>query len=284
MRASFSLAAAVHNARLWNASGLQMLRATWQYRGFVWGMVKREFQARYLNSLLGSLWAVLNPLAMILIYTVIFSRVIGARLPGVNDTWAYGAYLCAGLLPWTCFTELVLRSQTTFIENANLLKKMSFPRITLPVILLLSTTVNFAIMFGIFVAVLLAIGRMPGAALVAFVPLFVLQQLFALGAGIFLGTLNVFFRDIAQLVGVAFQFWFWFTPIVYSIAALPERLQAWFRLNPMTAFVGAYQQIVLNARWPDWTAFLPHLAGTLAILALALFTFLKLSGEMIDEI
>src|SRR3972149_990461 len=107
MRPIPSAMVALRNERPLNASGLQMLRATWQYRGFVWGMVKREFQVRYLNSLLGSLWAVLNPLAMIIIYTVIFSQVMHARLPGVDDTLAYSLYVCAGLLPWTYFTELL---------------------------------------------------------------------------------------------------------------------------------------------------------------------------------
>src|SRR6185369_12549947 len=121
------------------------VRAVWQYRGFVSGMVAREIQARYLQSLFGSAWALLNPAAMIAIYTVIFAQVMQARLPGLDDRFAYSIYLCAGILPWMYLTEVLTRSLTVFIDNAALLKKVSFPRITLPVILLLGSTVNFVI-------------------------------------------------------------------------------------------------------------------------------------------
>ncbi len=115
---------------------LGLSRSLWGYRGFVLGSVKREFQSRYRGSLFGALWTVLNPLSMIVVYTVIFSQVMRARLPGVDDGLAYSVYLCAGLLTWGLFAEITSRSQSMFIENANLLKKISFPRICLPVIVL----------------------------------------------------------------------------------------------------------------------------------------------------
>lgn len=261
-----------------------MPRAVWQYRGFIVGMVAREFRARYLHSLLGSFWALLNPLATIAIYTVVFSQVMRARLPGVDDTLAYSLYLCAGLLPWTYFTELIGRSQTVFLEHANLLKKMSFPRVSLPVILLLSSTINFLMSFALFLLFIVVTGRFPGWVILGFIPLLALQQAFALGIGIFLGTMNVFFRDVAQFVGVALQFWFWLTPIVYSISILPEAARRTFELNPMYSLVSAYQRIVLHMEWPEWGQFRWHVVGTAAVLALAFFTFQRLSGELVDEL
>ena len=109
-----------------------MVKALWNYRGFISGSVKREFQSKYRNSLLGALWTILNPLAMIIVYTVIFSEVMRAKLPGVDSTFGYSIYLCAGILTWGLFAELVGRSQTVFLDNANLLKKISFPRLCLP--------------------------------------------------------------------------------------------------------------------------------------------------------
>lgn len=270
--------------RLLSLPGAMLLRAVWQYRGFVLGMVGREFQARYLHSLLGSAWAVLNPLAMILIYTVIFSQVMRARLPELDDTLAYSLYLCAGILPWGAFTELLSRSVTVFLDHASLLKKVSFPRISLPVILLLSTSLNFAIVGSLFVLVLAVTGRFPGWVILAVLPLFALQQAFALGLGILLGTVNVFYRDVAQTLGVALQFWFWLTPIVYSTALLPEAARAWFALNPMAAVIGAYQQIIVAGQWPDWSQFRFHLLGALLTLALGFVAFHRLSGEMVDEL
>jgi homopolymeric O-antigen transport system permease protein len=267
-----------------SVSAALMLRALWQYRSFIWGMVAREFRARYVSSLLGGLWAVLHPLAMIAIYTIIFSSVMRTRLPGLDDTLAYSLYLCAGLFPWFYFSEVLQRSQTVFLEHANLLKKMSFPRISLPVILLLSSTIHFCITFALFVALLLATGRFPGWPLVAFIPLLALQQAFALGLGIFLGTLNVFFRDVSQFVGVLLQFWFWLTPIVYAVGVIPATVQRLVALNPLYGPIRAYQQIVLQAEWPGWSAVtLPAVAAFVALVA-GFVAFQKLSGELIDEI
>jgi lipopolysaccharide transport system permease protein len=261
-----------------------MLRALWQYRGFMLGMVGREFRARYVNSLLGGAWAVLNPLVIIAIYTIIFSGVMRARLPGADDHLAYSLYLCAGLLPWMYFAELVTRSQTVFLEHATLLRNVSFPRISLPAILVLTSTVNFLIIFGIFLGFLLVTGRFPGWRILAFFPLLALQQAFALGLGILLGTVNVFFRDVAQLVAVALQLWFWFTPIVYSIASLPEWARQLFELNPLFRLVSAYQGIIVQGQWPQWSSLTGHLLLAAVVLVIAFVTFSRLSGEMVDEI
>lgn len=99
-----------------------ILRPVWKYRGFVLGSVKREFQTKYRNSLLGAAWNIINPLAMIVVYTVIFSQVMQTRLPGVANTFGYSIYLCAGVLTWGLFTEITTRSQNMFLDNANLLK------------------------------------------------------------------------------------------------------------------------------------------------------------------
>ena len=103
-----------------------ILKNLWAYRGFISGSVKREFQMKYRNSMLGAAWTVINPLAMIVVYTVIFSQIMRMRLPGAESNFAYSVYLCAGVLTWGFFAEIVNRSQTVFIENANMLKKLSF--------------------------------------------------------------------------------------------------------------------------------------------------------------
>lgn len=261
------------------------LMALWRYRGFVLGMVGREFRARYLGSLLGIFWAVLNPLAMIFVYTVIFSNVMGARLAGAtNDTMAYGIFLCAGLLSWNFFAELLGRCQNIFIEQANLLKKLNFPRITLPVILFLSTGINFIIIFGIFIVFLTLSGRFPGWNLLFFIPLLLIQQGFALGLGMLLGTLNVFFRDIGQAVGIILQFWFWFTPIIYPVSILPESIRELIYLNPMTQLTIGYQQIILKNTPPVWALLKFHFLGTILMLLIGLIVFTRLSDDIVDEL
>lgn len=259
-------------------------RALWRYKGFVSGMVGREFRIRYLNSLFGSIWSILNPLAMIFVYTVIFSKIMQARLAGNNDTMAYGIFLCAGLLPWGFFSELLARSPNIFIEHANLLKKINFPRVTLPVILFLSTAINFVIIFSIFLLFLLIAGRFPGLSIFAFVPLLIIQQAFALGLGMVLGTMNVFFRDVGQFIGIVLQFWFWLTPIVYPATILPQRIRSIIDLNPMTSLVAAYQDLVLEGRWPEWSLFRFQIIGALLTLLIGFVVFRKLSGDIVDEL
>lgn len=263
---------------------MERLRALWQYRGFVVSMVAREFRSRYLGSLLGSIWSVLNPLAMIFIYTVIFSRIMRAKLPGIDDSMAYGMYICAGLLPWTYYIELLSRFPNIFLDQASLIKKVNFPRITLPVIALLSSTINFLVIFSVFMAFLALTGRFPGWVVLAFIPLLIIQQLFVIGLGILLGSVNVFFRDVGQFLGVLLQFWFWFTPIVYPITILPEKARIIINLNPLTPLVQAYQNIIIYHQWPLWSHFIPHLLGALLALGIGFMAFSRLSGEMVDEL
>jgi lipopolysaccharide transport system permease protein len=260
------------------------LKALWAYRGFVLGMVARDFRGRYLGSALGAAWAVLNPLAQILIYTLVFSRVMQARLPNVQDTMAYSLYLCAGLLTWNYFVEVLLRSQTVFLEQANMLKKVSFPRVTLPSYVFLSATVNFAIIWGLFLAFLLVSGRWPGWVLLALLPLLVIQQMLAAGLGLMLGVINVFFRDVAHAVGVGLQFWFWLTPIVYPVSAVPEVVRKLIAWNPVYPLIASYQRIIVERQWPLWSDL-----GLVAVVATAVAVisdtaFRHLAGAMVDEL
>jgi lipopolysaccharide transport system permease protein len=262
-----------------------MANALWSYRGFVAGSVKREFQSKYRNSLLGAAWTVLNPLAMIVVYTVIFSQVMKAKLPGVESSFAYSIYLCAGLLTWGLFSEIVGRALNIFIEHANLMKKLSFPRMTLPVIVVLSAGVNFAITIGLFLLFLVVTDNWPGWALLGAVPVLLVQIAFAIGLGITLGVLNVFFRDVGQFFGIALTFWFWLTPIVYPAAILPESardfLLGW---NPMAPIMAAYQGIFVTGSWPEWSSLLMPtvIAALLCVLGLRLFRVR--AGEMVDEL
>lgn len=263
---------------------MNMLKALWAYRGFILGNVRREFQLKYRNSLLGAAWTVINPLAMILIYTVIFSQVMRAKLPGVDSSFAYSIYLCAGVLTWGLFAEITGRSLNMFLENANLLKKLNFPRLCLPFTVLGNASVNFAIVFGLFTAFLLVSGNFPGWPMLALVPLLAIQMAFAVGLGISLGVLNVFFRDVGQFFAIFLQFWFWLTPIVYPVNVLPERIKPLMALNPLAQLTGAYQSILVHAQWPDWTTLWPVtlLSALLCLLGLRLFR--RHAGEMVDEL
>jgi lipopolysaccharide transport system permease protein len=264
--------------------GLGMLRGLWRFRGFVLGSVRREFRSRYGNAMLGALWSLLSPLAMILVYTFVFAGVLRTRLPGSEHGYAYSIYLCAGILTWGLFADIVARAQTMFIDQANLLKKISFPRICLPLIVVLNALLNFAIIFGLFTAFLVATGNFPGMVYIAVVPVLALQLLFAIGLGLVAGVLNVFFRDIGQFFTILLQFWFWFTPIVYPAAILPERFRALLVFNPMAPIIGAWQRILVNGQSPQWSTLAPVLALALLLCFFGLRLFRKRAGDMVDEL
>lgn len=262
----------------------QMLRPIWAYRGFISSSVKREFQLKYRNSLLGAAWTVLNPLAMILVYTIIFSKVMNSRLPGATSTFAYSIYLCAGVLTWGLFAEITGRAQNVFIEHANLIKKISFPRICLPVIVVLNALINFTIIFGLFVLFLAISGEFPGWAILGILPVLLIQIAFSIGLGMVLGVLNVFFRDVGHFFGILLQFWFWFTPIVYNYAILPEKVRALLVLNPMAAPIVAYQTILVSGKWPQWRTLLPFGLLSVLVCILGMYLFRRHAGEMVDEL
>nr|WP_315255732.1 ABC transporter permease [uncultured Duganella sp.] len=261
-----------------------MLRALWSYRGFVMGSVKREFQSKYRNTMLGAAWTILSPLAMILVYTLIFSQVMKSKLPGDTSEYGYSIYLCAGILAWGMFSEIVTRGQNMFLEQANLLKKISFPRICLPVIVVLNALVNFGIIFGLFTVFLLLSGQFPGAVFLLLLPVLLLQVLLAIGLGMVLGVLNVFFRDVGQFFTIFIQFWFWLTPIVYPASILPPEVHGLLAWNPMAAVIQAYQTILVAGVAPQWDNLLPAAVLAVLLCVLGMKLFRKRAGEMVDEL
>jgi len=261
-----------------------MVKGIWAYRGFILGSVKREFQSKYRNSILGAAWTVLNPLAMIVVYTVIFSQIMRAKLPGVDSRFAYSIYLCAGVLTWGLFAEITSRAQSVFLEHANLIKKLNFPRICLPIIVVLNALLNFAIIFGLFTVFLILSGNFPGWVYAGIFPVLIVQVLFSIGLGMILGVLNVFFRDVGQFFTILLQFWFWFTPMVYPISILPERIRTLVAWNPMAPLILAYQGILVNNQWPQWQTLLPVTAVACVLCLLSMQLFRKRAGEMVDEL
>ncbi|QQZ64032.1 ABC transporter permease [Paenibacillus sonchi] len=261
-----------------------MFKSLWNYKNFILGMVKRDFKSRYLNSVLGSVWSVIQPLAIILVYTLIFSQIMGARLPGENNTLAYSIYLCAGLLPWNYFNETLLRLQSVFLDQGSLLKKVSFPRTSLPIFIVISVTINFVIISTLYIIFLLFIGRLPGWEIFNVVPLLFIQQLFALGLGLIVGTLNVFFRDVGHFLGIVLQFWSWLTPIVYAKSIVPESMQGIYKWNPMVPITEGFHSIFLYNKAPNYSSLLPVILISIALLLIAYYTFKKLDKEMVDEL
>ncbi|MCZ6833556.1 MAG: ABC transporter permease [Acidobacteria bacterium] len=256
------------------------------YRDLLWQMIRTDLRGRYLGSLLGLSWTVVHPLVMIGIYILVFSRLMGARLAGHTDApYAFGIYLCAALLPWNLFAEVMARSTNVFLEHANLVKKMAFPNLLLHLYVAGTAAVHAAIVMGIFLLFLLAVGQLPpAAALAAWILLTVLQLILAMGLGLMASTLNVFFRDVGQIITVLLQVWFWLTPIVYVADILPSPARRVLRFNLLAWIAQGQQQAILNhgLPGPGLTAILALLAP--AVLAAGLACYGALRHRIPDEL
>lgn len=262
-----------------------MLQSLWLYRSFVWGTVHRNVVGSYQESVLGGLWSIANPLTMILIYTLIFKNLMHPQLAGYTDNpYAYSIYLCSGLLTWNCFSEMLSGMQNVFVNNRDFLKKVNFPRITLPVTVVLSSLVNFALFFTLFLVFVVGAGAFPGWSILMLIPLLLLQIAFTVGLGLILGVANVFFRDVGQTVGVVLQFMFWVTPIIYVRDTIPAWAQSLLWLNPMTILVESYHKVFLNQGVWHWQGLAFLVVVSVVLLLIGGKLFLNQVGEMVDEL
>ncbi|MEI7993675.1 MAG: ABC transporter permease [Methylococcaceae bacterium] len=261
-----------------------MLVAIWRYRFFVLSSIKTEFRIKFVRSSLGGLWMILHPLSQVLIFAFVLSAVMSAKLPGIDNRYAYAIYLMAGTLGWSLFAEIVNRCLTLFIENANILKKLVFPKIALPLIVTGSALINNTLLFVAILLIFGVLGHLPGMALLWLPVLMLITIALALGLGLILGVLNVFMRDIGQLVPVCMQFLFWFTPIVYTVNIIPEQYRKWLAINPLFPVITGYQNVLLYNKEPDLAGLGVIALIALVLLAFALLLFRKASPEMVDQL
>jgi len=261
-----------------------MLRECWDFRGFIFASVRRDFAARYLGTQLGFFWAIVQPLAMILIYTLVFATIMKPALPGHDSPFAYSIYLCAGIFIWQLFSDLLNRCVGIFVHNGGLLKKVNLPKLALPVVAALSALLHFAVVLGLFFVFLVAVGGFPTHAIAAIIPLILLVVAFGTGLGVLLGTVNVFYRDVEQSTTMVLQFWFWLTPIVYPARAVPDMFAQVLAWNPMWPIVRFAQTLLLEDRVPDWSTLAYPAVVALVLLTLGWIAFRKLSGEIVDEL
>lgn len=261
-----------------------MLKSLWDFRGLVLSSIRNEFVARFARSSLGGLWMIIHPLAQVGIYALILSNVLAAKLPGIDNKYAYALYLMAGMLAWSLFAEIINRSLNLFIEHGNLMKKMRFPRITLPTIVIGSSLLNNFLLMVALIVIFALLGHMPQTQMLWLLPLTLGIVLLASGLGLILGVLNVFVRDIGQVTPIVLQVWFWFTPIVYPVSIISEQLQNFMKYNPMFLIVSAYQDVLVYAKAPDIPLLVSVYIVAMALLLLSLFMFRRASAEMVDAL
>ncbi|MES9901625.1 MAG: ABC transporter permease [Sedimenticola sp.] len=256
----------------------------WRYRNFILSSIKNEFMTRFVRSRLGGLWIALNPLAQVAIYALILSAVMKAKISGVDNKYAYAIYLMAGMLAWSLFTEVFGRCTSIFIDNRNLIKKIAFPKIALPLIVTGSALINNLALFTAMFIVFGALGHLPSLTTLWLAPLTVLTLGIAIGLGLSLGIINVFIRDIGQAVPIILQFWFWLTPVVYRTEMLPEEYRGLLLLNPITGIVMSYQNILVYSKSPDISVLLYPVLIAALMLGISLYLYQRASNEMADAL
>ena len=263
------------------------LQSVWRNRGLIRTLVRRDVLSRYSGSFGGALWAVLNPLLLMLTYFFVFGLVLNSRFGDDPSRSGFAIYFLAGMLPWLALSEAIGRAPFVMVEHRNFIKKLVFPVETLPVNLVVSGLVTefFGIILFI-LALLIVRGRIPPTAL--YLPALLIPQML-LTAGIcwFLAALGVFVRDLAQINGYLLTIWFFITPICYPEAqlnSLPAAVVAILTKNPAYVLVRGYRSILLEAKPPDWTALAWLTALSIAVFLFGHAWFYKLRKSFADLI
>lgn len=261
---------------------INFIRMLGQNSYMIRSMVSRDIRARYMGSYLGFFWSVIHPLTQLLLYYFLFSVVMRMRLGAEYGETSFAVWLIAGLLPWMFFTEVVNRSPNAVLEQSNVVKKMVFPSELLPFVHLTSAMVNHFIGLGILTCFLLFSGN--GISLnILFVFVYMLMiGIFALGISWLLSSLNVFLRDIGQIIGVIINIWFFLTPITYPSQMIPPEAQGVLRLNPMLYAIDGYRMALLGKGDMDFRGLAILLSVAIITFVIGGLTFQKLKPAFAD--
>jgi lipopolysaccharide transport system permease protein len=249
-------------------------------RDLLYTWTAREFKARYRGSTLGVAWAILYPLAFLLVLLVVFAWFLRVPTAGIPAA----VFLYCGLAPWLLTSGTIQNSAFALIANLELVKNAAFPREILPLATVLVGSIDFAFS-ALLLAVLILVYRLPVGVTLVFVPvLFAVQAILTLALCLFCAAWIVFYRDVRFLVPVVLQFWMYLTPVFYPIEMVPERARSVYLLNPMAALVDSYRRVILFRQWPEWWPFLIATGVSSVALAAAYAYFKQAEWEFADRI
>ena len=253
------------------------LKELWAYRELITAFTLRDVKLRYKQTGLGIAWAVLQPLLTMVIFTVFFGGL--AKIP--SDGVPYPLFVLAALLPWTLFAEGLTRSTTSMVTNSNIMTKVYFPRLIMPLSSIISPLVDFAVSFIILIAMMVYYGFVPTANLI-FLPVFLLLALAtALGVGLWLSALNVKYRDFQYTVPFLIQIWMFASPVVYAASLVPESLRVWYGLNPMAGVIEGFRWALLGTGAPS-AMVLVSVGMVIVLLVSGMFYFRRMEQYYAD--
>jgi lipopolysaccharide transport system permease protein len=254
------------------------LREVWEYRELLYFLIWRDIKVRYKQTALGATWAIIQPFFTMVVFSLFFGRL--AKVP--SDGIPYPIFSFAALVPWTFFANGLGQSSNSLVGSANLITKVYFPRLTIPIAAVLSGIVDFALAFVVLLGMMLFY-RMVPTVNVLWLPLFLLLALIAsLGVGLWLSALNVEYRDVRYVVPFITQFWLFVTPIAYPSSLLPEPWRTLYGLNPMVGVVEGFRWALLGTKTAPGPIIAVSSAAAVVILVTGAFYFRRMEKTFAD--
>lgn len=241
-------------------------------------LVKRDLRGRYKGSLLGFMWSFLNPLAMMCIYAIVFPVVFGVKEKN------YFMFIFVTLMPWQYFNNAVIIGTNSIIANGNLVKKIYFPRIILPLATSISNLCTYFITCAIQFAALILTGIGLNSSIIYFPLVIFVELLFVTAMCILVSALTVFFRDLEHIMTIFFQALFFVTPVLYGVKTIPRNISFILNLNPITPIILAYRDILYYGKTPNLLAIFAVMIFSVVLLSLSIFVFDKLQRGFAEEL
>lgn len=256
------------------------LGAVWRFRELLTVLVMRDLQVLYKQALLGAGWAILQPVFAVIIFSIIFGYIVKMPSEGVP----YPLFAFAGVLPWTYFAEAVRRSGVGLVTDAELVRKIYFPRLIMPLANVVSPLVDFCIAFCVLLVVMLFYGIMPNGKMLLIPFLMVITAMLALSIGLWLAPINVRFRDIKHTLPFMIQIWMYATPIVYPLSIVPKEWQMLYSLNPMVGVIEGFRWAVFDKGEPNFMALGMSAIIIVVLMAGGLIFFRRMERTFADVI
>jgi lipopolysaccharide transport system permease protein len=266
----------IQPSRSWK---LVSLRDLWAYRELLFFLTWRDVKVRYKQTALGAAWAILQPLFMMLIFTLFFGRLAGVGSSGIP----YPLFALAGLVPWTFFSNAITTSGNSLVGSQNLITKVYFPRLLVPAAAMLAGLVDFALAFAMFVVLMVYYQVVPTVQVLLLPVLVLLTALFALGVGTWMSALNVKYRDVRFALPFLIQLWLFVSSVIMPSSALGQKWRRLLLLNPMSGIIEGYRSALFGLPF-DWTALGLASLLTIVVLIYALYSFARVERSFADII
>jgi homopolymeric O-antigen transport system permease protein len=256
------------------------LKELWDYRELLYFLVWRDVKVRYKQTAIGAVWAILQPLLTMVIFTLVFGHF--ANMP--SDGVPYPLFSYAGLIPWTYFARSLNQSTLSVADNSNLITKVYFPRLLLPASATLSGLIDFGVSFVFLLGMMIWFDIVPNWGILALPFFLILALLTALSVSLWLSVINVRYRDVGQAIPFLIQIWLFASPVAYPVSVVPEKWRLLYSLNPMTGVIESFRWALFGNAMPDTVPITISIAVVIALLFGGIMFFRRMEETFADVV